>query len=253
MDLATIIGVVAGLGLILGAILLGGSLSAFINIPGLAIVFGGTIAATLIMQRLNIVIGAIKVGLNVLVDRSTPPESIIETIIRLAKIARKDGLLALEKEELNNPFLEKGIRLVVDGLNPEDVTAVLRTELMYLKQRHKRGQKVFKFMAATSPAMGMVGTLIGLVQMLMTIDDPSAIGPAMAVALLTTFYGAVLAFLFFGPIAAKLENRTQEESNRLEMIISGIVGIMNGENPRIIEQRLASFLEPKSRVAVVTE
>ncbi len=253
MDLATIIGVVAGLGLILGAILLGGSLSAFINIPGLAIVFGGTIAATLIMQRLNIVIGAIKVGLNVLVDRNTPPESIIETIIRLAKIARKDGLLALEKEELNNPFLEKGIRLVVDGLNPEDVTAVLRTELMYLKQRHKRGQKVFKFMAATSPAMGMVGTLIGLVQMLMTIDDPSAIGPAMAVALLTTFYGAVLAFLFFGPIAAKLENRTQEESNRLEMIISGIVGIMNGENPRIIEQRLASFLEPKSRVAVVTE
>ncbi len=253
MDLATIIGVVAGLGLILGAILLGGSLSAFINIPGLAIVFGGTIAATLIMQRLNIVIGAIKVGLNVLVDRSTPPESIIETIIRLAKIARKDGLLALEKEELNNPFLEKGIRLVVDGLNPEDVTAVLRTELMYLKQRHKRGQKVFKFMAATSPAMGMVGTLIGLVQMLMTIDDPSAIGPAMAVALLTTFYGAVLAFLFFGPIAAKLENRTQEESNRLEMIISGIVGIMNGENPRIIEQRLASFLEPKSRAAVVTE
>ncbi len=253
MDLATIIGVVAGLGLILGAILLGGSLSAFINIPGLAIVFGGTIAATLIMQRLNIVIGAIKVGLNVLVDRSTPPESIIETIIRLAKIARKDGLLALEKEELNNPFLEKGIRLVVDGLNPEDVTAVLRTELMYLKQRHKRGQKVFKFMAATSPAMGMVGTLIGLVQMLMTIDDPSAIGPAMAVALLTTFYGAVLAFLFFGPIAAKLENRTQEESNRLEMIISGIVGIMNGENPRIIEQRLASFLEPKSRTAVVTE
>jgi chemotaxis protein MotA len=121
---------------------------------------------------------------------------------------------------------------------------------MYLKQRHRRGQKVFKFMAATSPAMGMVGTLIGLVQMLQTLSDPESIGPAMAVALLTTFYGAVLAFLFFGPMASKLENKSEEESTRLEMIISGIIGIVNGDNPRTIEQRLVTFLDPKTRAAI---
>jgi chemotaxis protein MotA len=118
-----------------------------------------------------------------------------------------------------------------------------------MKQRHRRGQKVFKFLAATSPAFGMVGTLIGLVQMLMTMDDPASIGPSMAVALLTTLYGAIMAFLFFSPMAAKLESRTEEESNRLEMILAGLAGVMNGDNPRIIEQQLLGFLEPKERKA----
>ncbi len=253
MDLATLIGIVAGIGLIVGSIMLGGSLMAFVNIPGLAIVVGGTIAATLIMQRMSVVIGAIKVGINVIKDGYIPPEGIIEIITDLAKVARKDGLLALEKKEISDPFLKKGMMLVIDGIEEKDLALILKTELMYLKQRHKRGQKVFKFMAATSPAMGMVGTLIGLVQMLMSMSDPASIGPAMAVALLTTFYGAVLAFLFFGPMASKLESRTQEESARLEMIISGINGIVNGENPRVIEQRLASFLEPKTREAIVNK
>ena len=251
MDLATMIGVVLGIGLIIGSILLGGSISAFINIPGIAVVVGGTVAATLIMQKLNIVIGAIKVGLNVLFDKGSPPESIIQTIVKMSTTVRKDGLLSLEKMKTDNPFLQKGIRMLVDGMSQEDVKSVLRTELAYLKQRHKRGQKVFKFMASTAPAMGMVGTLIGLVQMLQTLSNPSAIGPAMAVALLTTFYGAVLSFLFFGPMAAKLENRTAEESASLEMIISGIIGMVNGDNPRVIEQRLASFLDPKTRAAVI--
>ena len=168
-------------------------------------------------------------------------------MVKLAGIARKEGMLNLDKEKIADPFLDKGIRLLVDGIAEKDVITILRTELMYLKLRHRRGQKVFKFMAASSPAFGMVGTLIGLVQMLMSLSDPAAIGPAMAVALLTTFYGAVMAFLFFGPIASKLENKTQDESIRLEMIIAGIVGISNGDNPRMIEQNLASFLDPKSR------
>ncbi len=251
MDLATIIGVVSGVGLVLVSILLGGTLGAFINIPGIAVVVGGTVAATLIMQKLNVVIGAIGVALQVLFDRSTSPEGTIQLISEMAKTARKDGLLSLEKIEVENPFLQKGIKLLVDGMSEENVTSILRTELMYQKLRHRRGQKIFKFMASTSPAMGMVGTLIGLVQMLQTLSDPSAIGPAMAVALLTTFYGAVLAFLFFGPMASKLENKSEEESIRLEMIISGISGIVNGDNPRTIEQRLVSFLEPKTRAAVV--
>lgn len=253
MDLATIIGVIAGIGLIIISIFLGGSLSAFVNAPGIAVVLGGTVAATLIMQRLSVVIGAFKVGLNVLTDKYVSPEQIIQTVVDLAQKARKEGLLSLEKVNVGNSFLQKGLKMLIDGMEPDDVISVLRTELVYLKQRHKRGQKVFKFMASTSPAMGMVGTLIGLVQMLMTLDDPSAIGPAMAVALLTTFYGAVLAFLFFGPMASKLENRTAEESARLEMIICAIPGLANGDNPRILEQRLVSFLEPKSRGKVMAK
>ncbi|MCK5236946.1 MAG: MotA/TolQ/ExbB proton channel family protein [Deltaproteobacteria bacterium] len=253
MDIATIIGLVLAAALIVGSILMGGSLSAFINVPGLAIVLGGTIAATLVMQRLAVVLGAVKVALNVIFDKGTPPEDVIKIIVDMAGTVRKDGLLALEKVKVDDSFLQKGVRMLVDGLSQDDVKSVLRTELVYLKLRHKRGQKVFKFMTATAPAMGMVGTLIGLVQMLQTLSDPSAIGPAMAVALLTTFYGAVLAFVVFGPIAAKLENRTSEESIRLEMIISGVIGIMNGDNPRVIEQRLVSFLEPKTRDAVAKQ
>ncbi len=253
MDIATIIGLVLAAALIVGSILMGGSLSAFINIPGLAIVLGGTIAATLVMQRLAVVLGAVKVALNVIFDKGTPPEDVIKIIVDMAGTVRKDGLLALEKVKVDDSFLQKGVRMLVDGLSQDDVKSVLRTELIYLKLRHKRGQKVFKFMTATAPAMGMVGTLIGLVQMLQTLSDPSAIGPAMAVALLTTFYGAVLAFIVFGPMAAKLENRTSEESIRLEMIISGVIGIMNGDNPRVIEQRLVSFLEPKTRDSVAKQ
>ncbi len=247
MDIATIIGVLLGFGLIIWSILLSGSLMAFINIPGLAIVVGGTIAATLIMQRLNVVIGAVKVAINVIKGKNPDPVVLIKEMVKLSDVARKEGLLALEKAKVENPFLAKGLRLLADGVDLKDIAAILKTELLYLKNRHRRGQKVFKFMTATAPAMGMVGTLIGLVQMLMSLDDPSSIGPAMAVALLTTFYGAVLAFLIFGPIAAKLESRTDEESARLEMILSGIAGIYNKENPRMIELRLASFLDPKMR------
>ncbi len=251
MDLATIIGIVLGFGLIIGTIVMGGSINAFINIPGLTIVVGGTIAATLIMQRLGVVLGAIKVGIGVFFNRYRAPEELIQVIVRLANIARKEGMLFLDKEVIDDPFLSKGIRLLVDGISEKDVVSILRTELMYLKQRHKRGQKIFKFMTATAPAMGMVGTLIGLVQMLMDLNDPSMIGPAMAVALLTTFYGAVIAFLITGPIASKLENRTAEEAERLELILAGILGIANGDNPRIIEQNLASFLDPKKRDSAV--
>lgn len=250
MDIATIVGILFGFGLIIGSILLSGSLTAFFNVPGLAIVVGGTISATLIMQRLNVVIGAIKVAINVIKSNAVDPVKLIKEMVTLADVSRKEGLLALEKAKTKNPFLAKGLRLLADGVDLKDIVAILKTELLYLKQRHRRGQKVFKFMTATAPAMGMIGTLIGLVQMLMALDDPASIGPAMAVALLTTFYGAVLAFLIFGPIAAKLESRTEEESALLEMVLSGIAGIYNKENPRMIELRLASFLDPKTRKKV---
>ncbi len=193
MDIATIIGIVGGFALIIVSILLGGTMGAFINIPGLMIVIGGTIMATLIMQKLNIVIGSINVALKAFFDKSESPEQMIDQIVDLSTKARKGGLLALENEQIDNTYLASGIRMAVDGIELQEVISTIKNSINSLVKRHEKGHKVFKFMGATAPAMGMIGTLIGLVQMLRTMSDPSSIGPAMAVALLTTFYGAVLA------------------------------------------------------------
>ncbi len=247
MDIATIIGIVGGFALIIVSILLGGSIGAFINIPGLMIVVGGTIMATLIMQKLKVVLGAINVALNAFFDRSESSELIINQIVDLSIKARKGGFLALENEKIKNPYLAKGIRMAVDGIELQEVTNTIKNEINSLVKRHERGHKVFKFMGTTSPAMGMIGTLIGLVQMLRTMNDPSSIGPAMAIALLTTFYGAVLAFLIFNPIAENLEDKTQHERIIMEIILKGIEGIMQGINKSILEDKLMAFLAPKMR------
>jgi len=247
MDIATIIGLVGSAALILGSILIGSPLSAFFNIPGLLVVLGGTIMATLIMQKLPVVMGAVKVAMNAFLDKMEAPQEIIQQIVSLAGKARKGGVLALENEEIANEYLARGVRMTVDGIDPQEIRNTLRIEVDSLISRHEVGHKIFKFMGATAPAMGMIGTLIGLVQMLQTLSDPSAIGPAMAVALLTTFYGAVLAFVIFNPIAEKLEDRTKTEEVLLEIIINGIDGIAHGTNQMILEDKLVSFLSPKSR------
>ncbi len=247
MDIATIIGLVGSAALIIGSILIGSPLSAFFNIPGLLVVVGGTIMATLIMQRLPVVMGAVKIALNAFFDKMEPPQKIIKQIVSLAGKARKGGVLALENETIKNDYLARGVRMAVDGIAPEEIINTLKIEVESLISRHEIGHKVFKFMGATAPAMGMIGTLIGLVQMLQTLSDPSAIGPAMAVALLTTFYGAVLAFVIFNPIAEKLEDRTKSEEVLLDIIINGIDGIARGTNQMILEDKLISFLSPKSR------
>jgi len=162
-------------------------------------VVGGTICATLISESLKNVLGAAKVALNAFRNKSPSVENTITQIAELAAVVRKEGLLALENQQIDDAFLAKGVRFAVDGIPPEEIQTTLRNELVALKQRHKRGQQLFKFMASTAPSMGMIGTLVGLVQMLRTLDDPSSIGPAMAVALLTTMYGAVMAFMVCGP------------------------------------------------------
>ncbi len=203
--------------------------------------------ATLITQRMSVVLGAINVALNAFFDRSESPNKILDQIINLAAKVRKGGLLTLENEKINNPYLSKGVRMVVDGISPQEVIMTIKQEINSLVKRHERGQRVFKFMGTTSPAMGMIGTLIGLVQMLRTMNDPSTIGPAMAIALLTTFYGAVMAFLIFNPIAENLEDKTKNERIIMEIILNGIDGIMQGTNKSILEDKLTSFLEPKMR------
>jgi chemotaxis protein MotA len=247
MDIATLIGILASFAFIVGAMLMGGSVASFFNVPGLMIVVGGTVGATLINESLGQVLGAVKVCMQAFFERKHSPISAIEQVVNLAAKARKEGLVSLEGEEIEDEFLARGVRLGVDGLSPEIIEGVLREELHTLKQRHQRGQAVFRFMGSTAPAMGMVGTLIGLVQMLKTLDDPSAIGPAMAIALLTTLYGAILAFVLFNPIASKLEGRTKEEVAHKELAIAGVESILKGDNSMVIQSKLESFLSPVER------
>lgn len=247
MDIATLIGIISGFGLVFAAIAMGSPLSSFIDPPSMLIVFGGTAAATLIAERLEHVIGGFKVAANAFFSKTYAPESTIKLLGELAAAARKDGILALEKVKIDDKFLAKGVRLAVDGIAPEEIRSALQGELISMRARHKRGQKLFRIVAGVAPSMGMIGTLIGLVQMLQQLDDPSKIGPAMAIALLTTFYGAMIAFLFASPIADKLERRTDEETASMNIALEGIDGILRGENPRLIQERLEGFLAPRKR------
>lgn len=247
VDIATLVGIIAGFALIIGSMATGGSLMSFFNVPGFLIVGGGTLAATLINESLAQVGGAMKVGLQAFFLRPTDPVKTIEQVVELAAKARKEGLVSLENEPIEDEFLARGVRLGVDGLSPEAIESILASELKTLKQRHTRGQTIFKFMGATAPAMGMVGTLVGLVQMLKTLDDPAAIGPAMAIALLTTLYGAIIAFLICIPIASKLEHRTEEEVAQKTLALIGVDSVLKGENSMVIQSKLAALLTPAQK------
>jgi chemotaxis protein MotA len=249
VDIATIIGAAAGAAIIVVSILIGGTLGAFVNTPGLLIVVGGTMCAAMVAETLPNCLKAVKVAMNAVFNRSPDPEDTIKTIANLSATARRDGLIALENEKVDDGFLARGVRFVVDGMTPEDTRAALSAELFSMKQRHQRGQKLFKFLASTAPSMGMIGTLIGLVQMLRTLSDPSSIGPAMAVALLTTLYGAILAFMMFGPIAEKLGKRSDEEGTNMKLVIEGLEGIAKGDNARVIQEKLEGMLAPQQRSA----
>lgn len=249
MDLGTAIGFFLGIAFIIYGILLSGDIITFVNIASIMIVVGGTIAATLISFPLNKVIASIKVVKNAFMDKKSEQVEIIREIIKLANIARKEGLLALEdaSEGLSDSFLKKGILLIVDGTDPELVKNIMETELVFIEDRHLEGQNIFETMATFSPAFGMIGTLIGLINLLQNLDDPSTVGPNMAVALITTFYGTVLANLVFQPIANKLKGRSKKELAVKEMIIEGLLSIQAGENPRIIEEKLNTFIAPNMR------
>ncbi|MFQ5692890.1 MAG: motility protein A [Nitrospinota bacterium] len=249
MDIATILGLVSALGLVTVAIMSGGGLGLFINIPSVMIVVGGTIGASLISYSLKDILGSIGVAMNAFFAKVPPAQSMIPRFLELASTARKDGLLALEgaAQDAGDAFFAKGLQLVVDGVAPESIEEILGTEVDYLRERHRLGADIFSSMGAYSPAMGLIGTLIGLVQMLANMSDPSNIGPAMAVALLTTFYGALLANIIFIPLAGKLRLRSSEEVQVREIMTEGILSISNGVNPRIVEQRLHAFLPPKYR------
>ncbi len=247
MDLATLLGLIVTFGFIVGAILAGGSILLFINVPSILIVVGGSMAAVLMQFTIGQFFGAFKVAMKAFFHKSVDPQELITQAGELANIARKEGMMALESQEIDNPFLNKGIQLCVDGHPPELVRKMLSKDITLTIQRHEQGQNIFKALGDVAPAMGMIGTLIGLVQMLANMDDPKTIGPAMAVALLTTLYGAVIANAFALPIASKLGLRYEEEKTNRTLILETISGIQEGMNPRVLEELLKAFLPEAQR------
>lgn len=252
MDLATISGVICGVLAIIISIYLGGTLDAFVDLPSVFIVFGGTIAATLINYPIHDVISVLGVTKNAFLYKIQSPSEVIMRLVGFAETARREGILALESEAeaIQDAFMKKGIQLAVDGTAPELIRNIMDTELSYLEDRHKLGQGIFETLGTFAPAFGMIGTLIGLINMLKTLDDPTQIGAGMAIALVTTFYGAVMANLLFLPIAGKLKNRTERETLLKEITVEGIMSIQSGDNPRVVEEKLKAFLSPKLREEV---
>lgn len=251
MDIATVVGIIAGFGLILISIILGGTLDTFINVPAIVIVVGGTISATLINYPLTDVVGLMGPVRQAFFTQDIDPRGLIQKLTEFATIARREGILALETHanETDDEFLGKSIQLAIDGTAPELIRDILTTEVAFMEDRHSRGQAILTAMGASAPAFGMIGTLIGLVQMLAGMEDPSSIGLGMAVALLTTLYGAVLANVVFIPVAGKLKVRTAGELLVKEITIEGILSIQSGDNPRVVEQKLKAFISPALREA----
>jgi len=249
LDLASVFGLVGGIAVILITILLSGDLIGYVDIPSIICTFGGTIAMTFMafpIKKLKEGFAALKY---VFVYAETDAEYIIKSIIDLANTARKEGLLALEEaaQQLKDDFLQKGILLIVDGTDPELVRNILETELSFIEERHKSNQGVYEFMAAIGPGFGMLGTLIGLINMLANLSDPSTVGPNMAVAIVTTLYGSIIANVFCNPVISKLKIRSSQESLMKEVMLEGMLSIQAGENPRIIEEKLKAFMSPKLR------
>ena len=247
MDLATIVGILGAMGLIVATMLMSGDLGMFINIPSLVIVFGGSLFAVMAKFGLGQFLGAAKVAGKSFSNKNPDPVDLIDEIVELADIARKGGLLSLEGKEVGNEFLQKGIQLLVDGHDPEVVKTLLSKDKTEAEARHANGSQIFMSLSSMAPAMGMIGTLIGLVAMLANMDDPKSIGPAMAVALLTTLYGAILANAFCEPVADKLSLRAAEEAMVKSLIIDALLAIQGGQNPRVIDTMLRNYLPEGKR------
>lgn len=252
MDIATIIGVIFGFIVIGWAILLGGSWRIFWDLPSVAITIGGMLCATLIHFSLPQFMGIFSVVKKTIVTKIPTPSELIQRMVDYAAINRRDGALALEEQinKVNNTFFAKGLQMLVDGQDPEEIRDLMSLEIQYLQDRHSNGKKILEFMGSAAPAFGMIGTLIGLVQMLRNMTSPESIGSGMAVALITTFYGAFAANLIFIPLAGKLGLYSKAETTAMEMIIEGVCSISQGENPTAIRDTLHAFVSKKHREEV---
>lgn len=250
MDIGTVLGILIGTSLIVVAIILGGATPvALFDVTSVVIVFGGSMGAMMVCFPLARLLRIHKVLRKAMFTQATDPLEIVQELVRYAEVARREGILALENltSEMKDPFIVRGVKMAVDGTDPELIKGIMETDLETLSERHQQGRALFEGLAKYAPAFGMIGTLMGLIFMLRSMDDPSKIGPGMAVALITTLYGALLANIVFAPIADKLAARDAEETLIKTMIITGVMAIQSGDNPRVVESKLLTFLPPSER------
>ncbi|MEP3279345.1 MAG: MotA/TolQ/ExbB proton channel family protein [Stappiaceae bacterium] len=252
MDLATIIGIIAGAGVVVGAIFVGGDITQFIDTPSVMIVFGGGLAATLIRFPLSGIMSAFVVGGKVaFTHKKTAPREMVEKISELSDLVRKNGPLGLENVDIDDKTLAKGVQYVADGYDADFIKDAMERERDLYLDRLMEGRRVFKALGDSAPAFGMIGTLVGLVQMLATMDDPSTIGPSMAIALLTTLYGALLSNLVCLPLVDKLDAKFDVESLNQTLVIDGVMQIRENKSPALIREMLIAYLPEKMRDDIV--
>ena len=251
MDFTTLLGLFLGLLFVASSIMLQGSVLLFVSLGSAILTFGGTFASILITFPTKDILKSFSIIKHVFFQKKETSGEVIVLLVKFAERARREGILALEKqmEEVSDIFLRNGIQLAVDGTEPELLREIMETELSYIEERHKVGRIMMEQLAALSPAWGMIGTLLGLVLMLASLDDPSKIGPGMALALITSFYGAMASYFVFQPFGNKLDLRTKEEILVKSLMLTGILSIQSGDNPRIVEQKLNSFIAPGKRRA----
>ena len=247
MDIATLLGFLIAVIIITAAILTGGSIMLFIDVPSILIVFGGTFGVSLMRLPIADFLRSFGVVGRAFMNKKIDPNILIEEAVTLADMARKNGLLSLESAEITDPFMKKGIRLCVDGYNPAFVQSLLQQDIDLMVSRNEVGQSMWKGVADLAPAMGMIGTLVGLVQMLANMSDPSAIGPAMAVALLTTLYGAMIANVFALPMIDKLASVQSYEKANKELVLNFIANLQEGTNPKVLRTLLNTYVAEKKR------
>jgi chemotaxis protein MotA len=249
LDLGFLFGVLGTWVLLLWSLLSGGSLLAYWDFASFIMVVCGAVTIVFISLPAGVVMGVPKVLKQAFVADAANIEGLIQDLVSYAEIARRDGILSLENvtKDMKDPFIVRGIQMAVDGTDPELIEQILTTELDNLSSRHDTGKSVLDLYAKYAPAMGMIGTLVGLVVMLQNMDDPSKIGPGMAVALLTTLYGAVLANALCLPLSDRLAKKNSEEVLYKTIIIKGVMAIQSGDNPRVVEQKLRTFLPPSKR------
>jgi chemotaxis protein MotA len=253
VDLATLIGILGSFAFVVMAMVMGGDLGIFFDVPSVLIVVCGSLFVVLMKYTLGQFLGSLKIAGKAFLFKTDTPDELIAKSVEMADAARKGGFLALEEAEINNPFMRKGIDMLVDGHDAEVVRSALEKDIALTSERHETGAGIFTALGDVAPAMGMIGTLIGLVAMLSNMDDPKSIGPSMAVALLTTLYGAIVANMVAIPIANKLALRSGEERRNRLLILDAVLGIQDGQNPRVVEDMLKNYLNESKRTIATDE
>lgn len=252
MDLGSILGLVLGVACVIISVFINeGELNSYWDLPSVFITVGGGICSTLINFRLKDVLGVAKLCMHIFTDKKTSASETIDMLVKLSEKTRREGLLSIEPEleQMEDPFIKQSLQLVVDGIESETIKDFMDTEIENMQARHSNGQAIFNMMGAIFPAWGMIGTLIGLINLLLKLDDPAQIGPSMSVALVTTFYGSILANFICIPMAGKLKLKSDEEVHMKEMIAEAVISIQAGENPKMLEQKLSIFLTPEQRAS----